>query len=51
MLAFVDYTDEAQRAATKAALSEVAAKGETAFKFVIGDAAENEVGRCSLTPG
>ena len=49
MLAFVDYTVEAQRAATKAALSEVAAK--TAFKFVIGDAAENEVGRCSLTPG
>lgn len=42
VLAFVDYKNEQQRGAIKGALSEVAAKGETNFKFVIGDATENE---------
>jgi len=42
VLAFVDYRNEQQRGEIKAALSEVAAKGETNFKFVIGDSTENE---------
>ena len=42
VLAFVDYKNEQQRGEIKAALTEVAAKGETNFKFVVGDATENE---------
>lgn len=42
VLAFVNYEDEQQRGQIKAALTEVAATGETNFKFVIGDATENE---------
>jgi len=42
VLSFVDYKNEVQRAEIKAALTEAAARGETEYKFVIGDATENE---------
>lgn len=42
VIAFVDYKNDQERGEIKAALSEVAGKGELDFKFVIGDSTENE---------